>query len=202
MNLELTWDLVILLFFLLIGTYSFMIGGHRTMKVIIGGYMAILLSDALGNILQMYVIGKSSLVVQTLSVYAGLLGIQELGSDGATTLILVKIMLFIIFMVFLTIKAPFEADIPKTSNTFGDFLVHLFYSFLSGIFIVTTFLRILAGDSLLSVGPNVAGSNLLEIAKGSFIMALIVKNYEVWFLIPGIFVMMANLIPTGGGDEE
>ncbi len=196
MHLELTWDLVILLFFVLIGTYSFMIGKHRTMKVIIGGYMSLILADSIGSILQMYVLGKSSLVVQTLSVYAGLLGI-ELGSDGITTLIIVKIMLFIIFMVFLTIKAPFEADIPKTSNAFADFLIHLFYSLLSGVFIVTTFLRLLSGDPIIAIGGGISESNLLQISEGSQVVALIVKNYEIWFCIPGIFVILANFIPKG-----
>lgn len=201
MQLELTWDLFILAFFLIIGTYSFMIGRHRTMKVIVGGYMALILSDALGNLLQEYVFGENSLVVQTLSVYSSLLGI-DLGSDGTTTLILLKIAFFVIFMVFLTVQAPFEADIPETPNRFGDFLIHLFYSLLSGIFIVTTILRLLSGAPIIDISGGVIESNLLEIGEGSFIVGLIVKNYELWFLIPGVFVILATFIPAKKKEED
>ncbi len=50
MNIQLTWDLFILVFFVVIVAYSLIIGRGNTLKVILGTYVAALAADAFGNI--------------------------------------------------------------------------------------------------------------------------------------------------------
>ena len=53
MNIELSWDLFVLVFFVVIMAYSLIIGRDNTLKVILGTYVAALTADAAGNLFAM-----------------------------------------------------------------------------------------------------------------------------------------------------
>ena len=50
MEINLSWDLFVIVFFAVIIAYSFIIGRNQTLKVIIASYIAILASDGIGNL--------------------------------------------------------------------------------------------------------------------------------------------------------
>ncbi|MDP7069092.1 MAG: hypothetical protein QF815_01075, partial [Candidatus Peribacteraceae bacterium] len=51
MTITPTWDLFIIVFFGLVITYSFIIGKHEAVKIIISTYIAILAVEGMGNII-------------------------------------------------------------------------------------------------------------------------------------------------------
>src|SRR3990167_7087198 len=50
MDLTLSWDLFISFFFAVVTAYSFIIGKHQTLTILIAVYIAILATQGLGNI--------------------------------------------------------------------------------------------------------------------------------------------------------
>jgi hypothetical protein len=51
MNVTLTWDLFIIVFFAMVMAYSYIIGRHQAAKIIFASYIAIIAVQGLGNIL-------------------------------------------------------------------------------------------------------------------------------------------------------
>ena len=54
MDLQLTWDLFIIVFFVIVVAYSLIIGRDNTIKVILGTYVAIVCADAIGALFAHY----------------------------------------------------------------------------------------------------------------------------------------------------
>ena len=54
MDIKLSWDLFIAVFFIIIVAYSFIIGLNGTIKVILGTYIAIVCADAIGLIFELF----------------------------------------------------------------------------------------------------------------------------------------------------
>ena len=52
MELTLSWDLFVIVFFAVVITYSFIIGKHESVKIIIATYIAIVAAQGMGNLLE------------------------------------------------------------------------------------------------------------------------------------------------------
>jgi len=63
MNIDLSWDLLIIVVFAFVIGYSFIVGINRTLKIIIGVYLASLAADSIGNLANHYLLSASGLVV-------------------------------------------------------------------------------------------------------------------------------------------
>ena len=62
MNIVLSWDLFIVVFFSVIIAYSFIVGRNQTIKIIIGTYMATLAADGVANLAHKYLGGPTPIV--------------------------------------------------------------------------------------------------------------------------------------------
>jgi len=101
MQLTLSWDLFVIVFFAVVITYSFIIGKHESVKIIISTYIAIVAAQGMGNLIE-----RLSTESQPLFSMVGLtLDIQLL----ATT----KLILFILTIIFLAVRGGFEIDYQK-----------------------------------------------------------------------------------------
>src|SRR5262245_53694097 len=104
MNLTLSWDFFIIVFFALVITYTFILGRKESVKIIISTYVAIVAVQGLSSILE------------RLTGYAGgLLTMFGLGTDIAT-LSLLKLVLFISVFIFLAVRAGFDVVYTKDGN--------------------------------------------------------------------------------------
>ena len=97
MDIRLSWDLFVLVFFGIVIAYSFIIGRNQTLKVIIACYMAILSADGLGNIFKQY-------------IFPAMPSLQS-GTEADTALIFLKIFVFVLAIVLIAIKGGFYVDI-------------------------------------------------------------------------------------------
>src|SRR3990167_4181608 len=105
MNITLSWDLFIMVFFAVIIAYSFIIGKNQTLQVIIATYIAVLTADAIGNLLHQYLL-KPGPLLQALNI-----------GSIEKALIFLKVAIFIIAIVVIAVKGGFSVDIGDESST-------------------------------------------------------------------------------------
>ena len=175
-NIRLSWDLFILVFFGVVIAYSFIIGRNKTVKVIISTYMAILTADAIGNLLQTYLLPS----VPALQ-----------GAMGDQALVLIKIFTFVLVIVLLAIKGGFQVDVSPERSVVTRILGNLSFGFLNAGLMVSTILVYLTGGSFVT-GSIRAGfeSNLYQ--ESHFIQT-IVDNYNIWFALPVLAIVIVSL---------
>jgi hypothetical protein len=87
LNITLSWDLFIIVFFATVMTFSFIMGKLETVKIVICTYIAILASQGIGNVL-VRITGESSSVLQTMGLSADI-----------AVLSIAKIAIFVILLI-------------------------------------------------------------------------------------------------------
>lgn len=174
-NIRLTWDLFVLVFFVIVIAYSFIIGRNTTLKVIISSYMAILVADGLGDLLNTYVVPAAP----TLE-----------GESGDQFIILSKIITYVIIIVLLVIKGGFRVDILPERTLITRILANLSFGFLNaGLLICTLLVYLTGGSFVFGLGTAAVQSNLYQ--ESTFIQ-LMVDNYSIWFALPAIAIVVAS----------
>ncbi len=181
MEVNLTWDLFILVFFLIIVAYSIMIGKDQTIKIILSSYIALLASDGIGNFVSS-VLDKSITLARVMSQDA---------SDKIQ--ILVKIGCFILLTVLLTTRGAFDVVVSEEKNWFLRMVMTGLYGILSAGLLLSTIFVILSGHSVMVPG-NFLGINPVEtIAEGSHFVAFFIQNYAFFFSLPAIIFVLSSL---------
>ncbi len=181
MEINLTWDLFILVFFFIIVAYSVMIGKDQTIKVILSSYVAILTSDAIGNMLQRAVAGGTSVSA-----------VINIPSESKLV-ILSKILIFVLLTVALTTRGAFEIVISDEKSPFMRVMMLVAYGILSAGLIVSTILVYISGASLISSSSFFAANPIQEIAEGSRLVQMMVSNYAIWFSLPALAFVVSSL---------
>lgn len=187
MELVLSWDLFITIFFAIIVAYSFIVGKNQTIKVVLCAYLAILFSDGIGNLVESHLSGKSPLL-DMLIRYAG----EDIFVIG-------KVLLFVFTIVFLTVRGGFSIDMPEEKG-FVKLVITFLFGVLSAGLIVSTILMFVSGYSLIVGGPVIDASTIAEIRNQSQLVELMVDHYNWWFSLPALTFFIFSLI-RGGADE-
>lgn len=178
-NIQLSWDLFIIVFFALVVTYTFIIGKKESVKVILATYVAIVAVQGLGN------------VFQRIGAEAGMSSQSLFGvAAGLPVLSIVKLVLFIILMILLTIKAGFAVTYAKETV-----LVNVLITALCGVatagLLLSTLLIYASGLPLLDASlPNLA--TLSPIILQSKLMQLMILNQDLLFAFPAIVLIGAG----------
>ncbi len=179
MDIRLSWDLFVLVFFAIVIAYSFIIGKNQTLKVIIGSYMAILSADGVGNIFEKYLLPQMP-------------SLQ--GTEADQVLILMKIFIFVLVVVLLSIKGGFYVDILYERSMVTRILATLSFGFLNAGLIVSTILVYISGASF--VDGTLQISQATNLYQESQMVKLMIDNYNIWFALPALaFVMISFFEP-------
>lgn len=181
MEINLTWDLFVIVFFLVIIAYSFVIGKNQTMKVILSSYIAILAADGVGNLVQKYFFG----VDPVLNVFV-------LQADNSAFVVM-KISIFVILTVLLTIRGAFEIELFQDRSRFLGMFLTGAYGVLSAGLIISTILVYITGISLFNTVAVNPANPIVEIAASSSLVRTMITNYDVWFGAPAIVFMLSSL---------
>ncbi len=181
MELTLTWDLFILVFFMIICAYSVMIGKDQTIKVILSSYIAILASDAIGNIISGAM--RSSRTVSS---------ILPVPSENKM-IILMKIGIFVILTVALATRGAFDIFVTDEKSPFMRIMMVMAYGVLSAGLIISTVLVYASGSSLISTASLFVQNPIQEVAQGSRLVKLMIENYSIWFSLPAIAFIISSL---------
>jgi hypothetical protein len=181
MTISPTWDLFVIVFFVVIIAYSYIIGKNNTVKVILASYIAILTSNGLGNFLDDFLVDRPFINF-----------LPE--SYGVDTIAVLKISIFLIVALLLVLKGAFQVSIGGQRSRLMSMLMSLVYGFMSAGLIVSTLMIYLTGasvDIITSSGTAIAETN---IEFTSHIIATMVNNYSLWFSMPAIVFMIASFV--------
>jgi hypothetical protein len=179
MNLTLSWDLFIIVFFAIVITYTFIIGKKESVKVIVSTYIAIVAVQGLGNVLQRLMNGVPS---PTLSM----LGL----SSNIPFLSILKLVLFIVIIVLLTIHGGIDIHYAKESLV-TNIVITVLCGFATASLLLATLLTYVSNLPLLDTSlPNLA--SLSPIIRQSMLMQIMILNQDVWFALPAIVLIAAG----------
>ncbi len=186
MNLTLSWDLFIIVFFAIVITYTFIIGKNQSVRVIIATYIAIVGVQGIGNLLQRVVGDTGASTMQMLGI-----------SAGFPVLSTTKLLLFVILMILLTIHGGFDVHYAKES-IWVNIIITALCGFATAGLLLCAILTYAVNLPLLDINmPHVATLSPLIIQ--SPLMQLMVLNQDLWFSLPALVLIGAGFAGNSKG---
>ncbi|MFC1647742.1 hypothetical protein ACFL10_01985 [Patescibacteria group bacterium] len=177
MNVNLSWDLFIIVFFGLIVAYSLIIGRNNNIKVILATYVAALFADAVGNLF-----GKTLALSDNFMKLMKLFYIDS--PEDAT--VLVKILMLIVIIVLLSVRGSYNVDVNKAGPPGVKVGINMLFGFLNACLIVSIALIFVSGSSFIVGDPIVTSSAFQDIYSQSNIARILIDQYSVWFMLPAL----------------
>ncbi|MCC7432524.1 hypothetical protein IT412_03285 [Candidatus Peregrinibacteria bacterium] len=184
MDLQLSWDLFIIVFFAIVTAYSFIIGRRDTLKIIIATYIATLSADGLGNIFE-------RLVGQT-SFFSKLVAFIGYGGGVGQFASVMKILIFIAVIVFLTIYGDYEIQDAPDQNAFISLLTLSALALLSGGLILSSIIVFANGGSLINGTAAISDSFKAVYEQSRFVRGLL-DWHDAWFALPGVIFVAISI---------
>jgi hypothetical protein len=183
MELALSWNLFVLSIFIAVVAYSMIIGLNKTIKTVITSYLALLAADGLGNLTQEYLLDSTNMIK--------VLNIFGLEADN-TTVLVIKITIFLLCIVLLTIKGAFEVHMASERFPALNPFMTLVFGILNSALIVSTGLIFAAGSSF--IRANFVETNIADIYSTSSYVQLLVDYHSLWFALPVVIFIVWCLV--------
>jgi len=192
MDLRLSWDLFIIVFFGIVVAYSFIIGRNNNLKVILATYVSALGADAVGN-----------LFANTLALSEAFMKLMKVFyiTTPVQAVVLVKILFFLIIIVLLSVRGAYSVSVVNKGSAGFRMLVNLIFGFLNACLIVSIALIFISGASFIAGGLG-ASPAFQDIYNQSNLAKLLVDHYSIWFLLPALSFLIMSLITTKGSSEQ
>ncbi len=185
MDLRLTWDLFMLVFFGIIIAYSFILGKDATLKIILGTYASALAADAAGNLF-----GKYFATSKTF-----LSGMASLGLGGEKdAAIIVKVIIFITLVILLTVRGAFTVEAHGGRSSAMRVLFTGIYGFLSAALIISTILMYVSGISFITGSFAPGAASIMAFSGQSPFIQKMLDYYNVWFLAPVLAIVISSFL--------
>lgn len=188
MQLSVTWDLMIIVFFAVIMSYSYIVGQNGTLKIILSSYIALLTANGIASLFGKY-LEMSQPVVSTLKTTP-----QE-------NVILLKVLLFVGLMLTLVLRGGFFVDIGTHHRFPTRILISTVLGILSAGLIMSTVLVFLASSNAdVLFLPDVKGT--LDIPTKTLFVQSLIDYYHVWFAAPAIAFIGLSFWSQKGSVEQ
>lgn len=185
MDLTLSWDLFVIVFFGIVMSYSFIIGKHESVKIIVFTYIAIVAGMAAGNIMEQL----SSNSQPLLSSFGLSIDITILDST--------KLIIFIATIILLAIRGGFEVEYGNDDNGIVNTVLTGVFGFATAGLLLTTLLTFIAGAQLLDLG--LAQTAIFSpIIKQSNLMQIMILYQNIWFVLPAVLLIGVGVVSNGG----
>lgn len=181
MNITLSWDLFVVVFFSIIIAYSFIVGRNATLKIIIGSYIATLTADALANLVNKYLGGPDPI-----------LKLLE-GPNGDEFFIMMKIMVFITVIVVIAVRGGFEVSILSEQRAMVRLLMTFLFGVLNAGLIVSTLLLYVSGLSLIDAQSI---QTVATLGSNSALVQLMIDNYNLWYSLPAVAFVVVSFLES------
>jgi hypothetical protein len=184
MNINLSWDLFILVFFGVVTAYTFIIGRNQSLKVIASTYIAILCADGLGNIFAKYFASSES--------FLKLLKLFSIGnSDQATAFF--KVLVLIVLVVLVAVRGHFQFDVGVDRHASMKIGALLLIGVLSAGLMMSAMLIFVSGGSLVN---NIASNQgvLSEVYTQSRLVRIMLDFSNMWFFLPGLGLLALSFL--------
>lgn len=183
MDLRLSWDLFVVVFFVIITAYSLIIGKDNTVKVIIGTYISLVCADAIGELIGHYFMGTEMFVLMTKEARL---------ESTAEALIFLKVLMFVILIILFAVRGAFSVGTSR-GNGASSLLLHLFYAACSAGLIVSTILILISGVSVVGGGGTVSEA-LKSLSQQSVMVNNIVYYHKFFFAVPAVAFLVHSFL--------
>lgn len=185
MNIVLSWDLFILVFFVIIIAYSFIIGRDNTLKVILGTYVAAFAADAIGNLFGQYFSGSALFmkILQSASV-----------STEQEAVVFIKVIAFVIMVILFAVRGAFYVETVDDRSSAVRMALTIIYAFMSSGLVISIILSFISGVSFIGGGsPETTQTALWELYNKSELIRTMVRNNYLWFSVPAVSFLIHSL---------
>jgi hypothetical protein len=177
LQLSLSWDLFIVVFFAIVMSYSFIIGKHQAMKIIIASYIAIIATQGLANV-AIRLVGSSDAIFASTGI-----------PIDSTMIALGKIFLFAVCIIIFVIRSGVEVSYEKEAGSILNMVYTGFFGFSTAGLIVSTILTFAAS------GGAVATQGLIgPMAHGSVLVQLMILNHDIWYMLPAFLIIAMGFL--------
>ena len=181
MEINLSWDLFVIVFFAVIIAYSFIIGRNQTLKIIISTYIAILTADGVGNLVKHYFLGKEEIA-------------SKIAETPEAGLVIIKIIIFVATIVLIATRGRFQINMDKSGGSMMNIILNLTYGILSAGLITSTILIYTSGASLVQDAGPLINEAVLAMYHDSTMVQTMVNNYNIWFSLPAITFVISSFL--------
>ncbi len=183
MEVSLTWDLVVMLFFVIIMAYSYIVGQNGTIKIIISSYIAMLAANGIGNLVAKYILVSQPLI-------------KIMTTSPEENVVIFKMLMFVTITLLLVLKGSFEVDVSRHQSGSAKFVGTSIFGFLSAGLLISTILVFTVGSET----DGLFGQNLqqaIDLPYRTLFVGYLVNYYDFWFAAPAIaFVALSALGPS------
>jgi hypothetical protein len=186
MDLRLSWDLFIIVFFGIVVAYSFIIGRNNNLKVILATYVSALGADAVGNFFG-NTLALSDAFMKLMKVFYITTPVQAI--------VLVKILFFLIIIVLLSVRGAYSVSVINRGSAAFRMLINLLFGILNACLIVSIALIFISGSSFIAGGLG-ASPAFQDIYNQSSLAKLLIDYYSIWFMLPAFSFLVISLMTS------
>lgn len=189
MDLTLSWDLFIAFFFSVVTAYSFIIGKHQTLTILIAVYIGILATQGLGNIFVKFS-GEAEPVYRIFKVLGVTLNLS--------TISIAKLILFMVSIIAIALKGGFSVEYGRSHSSAIALVATGLFGFATAGLIVIALLTFVAGSPLLD--PTLGAKEILKPLMGqSYLVQVMILNQDLWFSLPALLLIGFGLLKEDSG---
>ena len=181
MELLLTWDFFVLVFFGVVIAYSFVIGRHDSVKIIVSTYIAVVAGQGLGTFLT----NTSPYSQQLLNAYGINLDITLIG--GA------KLLIFIATIIFIAVRGGLEINYNKETSVVTNLILTALFGFATAGLFLSTLLTFIADRALLDPSA-ITSSPLTKLVEQSILMRALIVYQGLWYALPALLLIIVGFL--------
>lgn len=185
MDLHLSWDLFIIVFFGIIVAYSIIIGRNNNLKVILATYVGALCADAVGNLF--------AGTLQLSDNFMKLLSLFYIRTPEEA-IVLVKIVTFLGLIVLLSVRGSYQVEVASSGPSPVRLAMNLMFGFLNATLIICIALIFISGSSFIIGSGTGASPAFQDIYNQSNLAKILVDHYSIWFLFPALSFLGVSLL--------
>ncbi len=179
MDIDLSWDLVILVGFAVLFGYNMMLGQRDTVKLIICTYVSIFAADGIASVLKQYVFDPSR-------------GVQGLvGENEIEVFAWLRLGIFLLFIVLFVVKSGFHVHLGKHDHWMVRMGLHSLFSLICAFLLLTTALVYLSG---ISIVEGLLYARELNIYENSPVGRVLIDYMNIWFTLPAIAFLGTSFV--------
>lgn len=188
MNIQLSWDLFILVFFIIIVAYSFIIGRDNTLKVVLGTYVAALAADATGSLFGVSFKGSP--------MFLQLLSFASVGTESEAV-VFVKVLVFVALVILFAVRGAFEVSTTDDRSATVRIILSFIYAVMSAGLIISVILVFISGVSFVGGGAEATTTSALWNLSAQSALIKSMLNYTyLWFSLPALVFLIHSLYST------
>lgn len=179
MNVAITWDLLIIVFFAIITTYSLIIGRHEAVKVLVASHIAAFAAQGIG-------------MGMTTGTTAATPLLHTLGFViGPTTIGTVQLVAFVSLLVAVAIYGGLSSDYEEDSVI--DTAVAAGLGVATAAFLLVNLLAILGNSS--PFAPTLAETpDLAPLFSQSTLASTLTSLQPLWLLLPAVLLVGTSFL--------